>query len=84
MTMIAGIIGVPAGALLSTKLKGRFSRIDPLICGTGLSLTAILFAFSLYVFLDSQFILALILIFLGEITLNLNWSIVADILLVSS
>lgn len=81
IAMVAGILGVPSGALLSTKLKQKYPRADPVICGTGLFLSSIFFSFALYVFTDSVFIMALLLIFMGQVTLNLNWSIVSDILL---
>jgi MFS family permease len=81
MTMIAGIIGVPCGALLSTKLKIKFPRADPVICGVGLSITTLLFFLALMWGAEKNIILAFILIFIGEISLNLNWSIVADMLL---
>jgi flagellar biogenesis protein FliO len=81
MTMVAGIIGVPCGALLSTKLKIKFPRADPVICGIGLAITTFLFFLSLMWGAEDNTILAFVLIFLGEISLNLNWSIVADMLL---
>ena len=81
MTMVAGIMGVPLGALLSTKLKVKFPRADPVICGVGLSITAFLFFLSLIWAAETSILVALVLIFLGEISLNLNWSIVADMLL---
>ena len=81
MTMIAGIIGVPCGAILSTKLKLKFPRADPVICGIGLAITTFLFFISLMWGAEENIILAFVLIFIGEISLNLNWSIVADMLL---
>lgn len=81
MTMVAGIIGVPCGALLSTKLKIKFPRADPVICGIGLAITTFLFFISLMWGAEENIILAFVLIFIGEISLNLNWSIVADMLL---
>ena len=80
--MLSGIIGVPLGSLWSTKWRPKNQRADPLICGTGLALSSIFLCISLFL-CNSYFILAFVMIFLGEISLNLNWSIVADILLVS-
>ena len=79
--MVAGIIGVPCGALLSTKLKLKFPRADPIICGMGLAITTFLFFLSLMWGAEENIVLAFVLIFVGEISLNLNWSIVADMLL---
>jgi len=81
MTMVAGIIGVPCGAILSTKLKIKFPRADPVICGIGLAITTFLFFISIMWGAEENIILAFVLIFIGEISLNLNWSIVADMLL---
>ncbi|EFX84684.1 hypothetical protein DAPPUDRAFT_99565 [Daphnia pulex] len=49
IAMIAGLLGVPLGSFLGQKLRVRYQRADPIVCGMGL--------------------------------LNLNWAIVADILL---
>ena len=80
--MLSGIVGVIMGAMASTTLKKKFPRADPLICGAGLAICCIVFSFSLYIFAENYIIIALVLIFLGEVAINLNWSIVADILLV--
>ena len=70
--MVAGIIGVPLGALLSTKLKLKFPRADPVICGIGLAITTFLFFLSLMWGAEENIVLAFVLIFIGEISLNLN------------
>lgn len=79
--MTAGIAGVPLGSYLSTKLSKRYPRSDPVICAVGLLLSAPLIAASM-IFVTYSAPLAYILVFLGEIALNLNWAIVADMLLV--
>ena len=79
--MLAGIIGVPLGSVMSVKLRPRFPRADPLICALGLA-TSTFFLFLSIFTCNQAFVLAFVLIFFGEISLNLNWSIVADILLV--
>jgi MFS transporter, Spinster family, sphingosine-1-phosphate transporter len=80
--MVSGIIGVPLGATLAQKLRVNYPRADPLICATGLLISApLLFGASLLAASNSS--LCFFLVFLGEVALNLNWSIVADILLVS-
>lgn len=80
VTMMSGIVGVPLGMVLSTSLKARFPRADPLICGVGVVLST--FFLSLGMFLtDTNIYATFTLLFIGEVTLNLNWSIVADILL---
>jgi len=82
VTMLSGIVGVPLGSLLSTKLKPRYPRADPIICAAGLILSAGFLAVGLFT-ANRNIYAAFLLLFLGEIALNLNWSIVADILLVS-
>ncbi|XKL68536.1 hypothetical protein PGB90_004027 [Kerria lacca] len=80
LTMCSGLIGVPLGMWLSQRLRAKYQQADPLICAVGLLLSAPLlyFASSLA---NVNITLCYILIFIGEVSLNLNWSIVADILL---
>jgi MFS transporter, Spinster family, sphingosine-1-phosphate transporter len=79
--MSAGILGVPLGSYLSTKLSKTYPRSDPVICAAGLLISAPLIAGAmLLVTVNST--LAYILVFLGELALNCNWAIVADMLLV--
>lgn len=81
ITMTAGIIGVPLGSYLSTWLSKKNLRYDPWICAFGLLISAPLIASSmLMVTVSSTW--AYILVFLGEVALNCNWAIVADMLLV--
>lgn len=79
--MTAGIAGVPLGSYLSTKLSKRYPRSDPVICAVGLLLSAPLIAASM-IFVTYSAPLAYTFVFLGELALNLNWAIVADMLLV--
>lgn len=79
--MFAGLFGVVLGSFLSTKLKAINPRADPLICAFGLlASTPLLFLATVV----SQYntVACYTLIFFGELFLNLNWSIVADMLLV--
>ena len=75
------MLGVPLGALLSTFLKEKYPRADPIICGAGLFLSS-LFIFATFFYARVNIFMGFAFVFLGEIALNLNWSIVADILLV--
>lgn len=82
IAMLSGLIGVPLGSILAQRLRSRYPRIDPMVCAFGLLISSpLLFAASLFASVNCSVCYALI--FLGEIFLNLNWSIVADILLVS-
>ncbi|VVC37398.1 Major facilitator superfamily,Major facilitator superfamily domain [Cinara cedri] len=80
IAMAAGLIGVPLGNYLSERLKVHYPKADPLICAVGLLISAP-FLFLGLVLADKYYYLVLVLIFIGQISLNLNWSIVADILL---
>lgn len=81
VTMLAGIAGLSLGAFLSQNLKKRFPRIDPIICAAGLFLSAPLLTGSTFV-VTKNTTLCFIMLFFGQVALNLNWAIVADILLV--
>lgn len=81
ITMTTGIIGVPLGSYLSQRLSVKHPQADAYICAAGLFISAplllgVLFAVRVNIYL------AYALIFFGEVALNLNWAIVADILLV--
>ena len=81
--MVSGMIGVPLGALLSTRLREKYPRSDPLICGLGLILSSV-FIFMAFFMARNDVLMGFALVFVGEVALNLNWSIVADIVLVST
>lgn len=81
--MAAGLIGVPLGSVMAQRLKVRYPNADPLICAGGLLISAPLLFLGLAL-ADKYYYLVLVLIFFGQVSLNLNWSIVADILLVST
>lgn len=83
ITMVSGIIGVPLGTYLAQKLKTKSHRYDPIICAGGLLISAPLLASSM-IMVTADEKLAYVLVFFGEVALNLNWAIVADILLVRS
>lgn len=79
--MCAGIVGICLGFFLSKMLRTKFPKADPIICGVGLLLSAPLLLAATFVTTRSE-IFCFILLLLGEVTLNLNWAICGDILLV--
>lgn len=79
--MLAGIAGLTLGAILSQRLKKRFPRVDPLICATGLFISAPLLTGCTFTVTKNTTV-TFVLLFFGQVALNLNWAIVADILLV--
>lgn len=82
IAMISGLIGVPLGSYLATRLRATNPKIDPLLCAIGLFVSTP-FIFMALIFARNNTILVFVLIFIGEIALNLNWAIVADMLLVN-
>ena len=78
----AGICGLILGSGLSFWLRKRLPWIDPVICGLGLLVSTPLIFVALYV-LDSSVNTTFVLMFFGQIFLNMNWAVVVDISLVS-
>lgn len=81
VSMAAGIVGVPLGSLIAQRLRPRYPDCDPIICGFGL-ITSAPIVFLALVLASSHAMWCLTLVFLGEVFLNLTWSIIADMLLV--
>lgn len=83
LAMVSGLLGVPIGSLTAQALRPRYSKIDPIICAVGLITSAPLVYFAI-LSARSYTVLCYIFVFFGEFFLNLTWSIVADMLLVSN
>lgn len=79
--MLSGVVGVPAGAWLGTSLIKKYPRSHPVICGVGLLASAPAMALAI-VLTQGYSVAPFVLMFIAEITLNLNWAIVADMSLV--
>ncbi|KAG8200201.1 hypothetical protein JTE90_024982 [Oedothorax gibbosus] len=80
ITCIAGLVGVIMGSSGSQYLRKINGKADPLICAFGV-LVSVPLVFSGIVVADYTIIPAWILIFLGQVCLCVNWTIVADMLL---
>lgn len=80
--MAAGALGVPLGSLLAQHMRTRTPAGDPLLCGSALLVSSPLVYLALF---STAHVagLSYLLVFLGMLTLNLTWSVVADIVLVS-
>ncbi|XP_011346971.1 protein spinster isoform X2 [Ooceraea biroi] len=78
--MASGLIGVPLGSAIAQKLRVYWQQADPLICAIGLLISAPLLFFAM-ITANTNSTLCYILVFCGQVSLNLNWSIVADMLL---
>nr|XP_019547728.2 protein spinster isoform X2 [Aedes albopictus] len=80
IAMLAGLIGVPAGSYMARRLRPRYPSCDPMICAAGLFCSSPLIYLALVVTKYSG-PWCFCLVFFAEVSLNLTWSIVADILL---
>ncbi|GLG99391.1 protein spinster-like isoform X1 [Gryllus bimaculatus] len=78
--MITGITGVSLGSYLAQRFRARWPNADPLVCAYGLLASAPL-VFLATVTAKHNISVCYLLIFFGEVFLNLNWSIVADMIL---
>lgn len=82
--MAAGIIGVPLGSALVQYLRPRHSsKCDALVCAAGLFVSAP-FVYASLVVAKYSVHWCFVCMFVAEVSLNLCWSIVADILLVNA
>lgn len=81
--MAAGLIGVPLGSVLAQHYRTRVANCDPYICGIGLFVSAPMVFIGLLMARSSA-TLCFLFVFGAQVALNLCWSIVADILLVSN
>ncbi|XP_051172833.1 protein spinster isoform X2 [Leptopilina boulardi] len=78
--MVAGLLGVPLGSIIAQKLRVYYTQTDPLICAFGLLISTPLVFFGI-VMAGINSTACYILIFFGQVAININWSIVADMLL---
>jgi len=81
--MTSGLIGVPLGSTIAQKLRTYWQQADPLICAAGLLISVPLLFFAM-ITANTNPALCYTLIFFGQLSLNLNWAIVADMLLVNN
>ena len=79
---VAGVLGLSLGSGLSYWLRPKYRRIDPLICGGGLLPSVILLLTSFIIAYD-HIMAAYVLMFFGQVFLNMNWAVIVDMTLVS-
>ena len=82
ITVASGILGVVAGPYVAKALRSRYARVDPLVCAAGLLLSVPFMTAALFLARTSV-TAAYVMVFFAEFFLNLNWAVVADILLVT-
>ena len=80
---VAGVAGLTLGSGLSYWLRPKYRGVDPLICGGGLVPSSILIVISFVVAYDSIWA-AYILVFFGQVFLNMNWAVIVDMTLVQT
>ncbi|KAK3852592.1 hypothetical protein Pcinc_040831, partial [Petrolisthes cinctipes] len=80
IAMTAGLIGVPLGSILGQKLRIKIPYADPVVCGIGL-LFSVPFLLGAIILAGLDSIASYVVVFFGQIFLNLNWAVVTDIVL---
>nr|CAD7569709.1 unnamed protein product [Timema californicum] len=77
VAMIAGVVGVPFGAVVSSFLRPRLPYMDPCICGAGLLLSVpCLMGAAFYA--SGNFIVCMVFVFFASVSLNWTWAVVSD------
>jgi len=77
LACLGGLFGVVSGMFLSKQLRPRFQWVDPVICGASLLASIPFLVAGIYLTKD-HLLTAFILILLGMILLNFNWSVAVD------
>ncbi|KAL9915682.1 protein spinster isoform X1 [Glossina fuscipes] len=80
IAMIAGLIGVPMGTWFSERFRPAMENCDPYICAVGLLISSPLVYCALVLPVTST-TLCFLFVFAAQLSLNLCWAIVADMLL---
>ena len=63
---VAGVVGVPLGMILSTTLKRKYSRADPIICGVAVLASSVFLGICLLL-ANINIIACLVFIFIGTL-----------------
>ena len=74
---VGGILGVLGGMGLSLLLRPRYQWIDPVICGVSLLISLPILIGGILI-AKEQIIISFVIITLGMIFLNFNWSVSVD------
>lgn len=83
ITVITGLMGVILGALMGAKLRPKFPRADPIICGFGV-LAGVPFIYAMTLLADGPVAPTYVTFFFGAFLVNLNWSLTTEMLMVGS
>jgi len=77
---LSGLLGVPAGSVISQAFRKRVPNGDPLVCGVTLILSVPLLFFG-FISADISTSLCYALTFFAGLLLNTNWAVVSDMTL---
>nr|CAD7442479.1 unnamed protein product [Timema bartmani] len=77
VAMIAGVVGVPFGAVVSSLLRPRLPYMDPCICGAGLLLSVPCLTGAAF-YASGNFIVCMVFVFFASVSLNWTWAVVSD------
>ncbi|KAK7065531.1 Protein spinster 3 [Halocaridina rubra] len=80
VSMAAGLMGVPLGSYIGQKLRVKYPKADPLVCGFGLAIALPILLATIFL-AEHNTLASLILCFIGQLFQNLSWAIVIDIML---
>lgn len=80
IAMSAGLLGVPLGSYAGQKLRVKLPYADPLVCGVGL-LASVPLILGALILAEWNTVGSYVVVFFGQIFLNLNWAVVSDIVL---
>ena len=75
---LGGLLGVIGGMVMSVKLRPQFMWIDPVICGVSLLISLPILITGILISKE-HIVISFIVICIGMIFLNFNWSVAVDI-----
>ena len=81
-SVLSGLLGVSGGSLIAQKLRPRVNTADPLVCAIGMIVSAPLMYLGMVTASNPKSFI-FVTMFFAQWFLNLNWSLVADMLLVN-
>ena len=81
VAMFAGLLGVPLGSFLAQWKRATNPDCDPVICGLGAIISAP-FVYLVFVTASHSATWSFLFVFMAMLSLNMCWSLVADMLLV--
>lgn len=81
VAMASGLVGVPLGPIIAQKWRTTNAACDPIICAYGVLISAPL-VYLVLITSGYNTGLSFMFVFFAMVSLNLTWSLVADMVLV--